>query len=300
MKKLNYSAKADSSLDKISSDVSAIVRKNLRDEMNERIRENPKNTVVDYSEGNAVYKKDTGSSYDPYNMYSHIDDQGRVTGKRTTDTREDLVTEIYKDGTKTTSTKEDFEKKIMATKPTEKEIDELKYVVRVTSKTPDAYKNAEVRSIEAYKKFDKDKYLIEETAARVGIPASLLASVYFKYTVDDGSINAAPINEKHSRLAYYRLYETAPGMSADALNYYLSTPEGKLDFIAIGLKSESKFFGYDIYNLSNKEMHELLTSYGKYHGHAQYFDDSVVAYNDIFENIYSKLPPKEKHVKFIY
>ncbi len=300
MKKLNYTAKADYSLDKISNDVSAIVRKNLRDEMNERIIENPKNTVVDYTEGNAVYKNGTDTSYDPYNMYSHIDDEGNVTGKRTTTPRAENVIEIYKDGTKSVSSKADFEKKVMATKPTEEELGELNHVVRVTSKTPEAYKNAESRSKEAYDKFESDKYLIEETASRVGIPASLLAAVYFKYTVDDGSVNAAPINEKHSRLAYYRLYETTPSMSTEALNAYLNTPEGKLDFIAIGLKSESKFFGYDIYNMSNKEMHKLLASYGKYHGHAQYFDDSVVAYNDIFENIYSKLPPKDKHVKIIY
>lgn len=299
MKKLNYLAKADFSLDKISNDVSAIVRKNLRDEMNQRIAENPKNTVVDYTQGNAVYKKSEDTSFNPYDMYSHIDDQGRVSGKRTTDIRKENVTEIHKDGTKTISSAEDFEKKVMATKPTEKELDELNRVVRVSSKTPEAYKNAEARSKDAFEKFEKDKYLIEETASRVGIPASLLASVYFKYTVDEGSFNKAPIDVRHSRLAYYRLYETVPGMNDEALSSYLSTPEGKLDFIAIGLKSESKFFQYDIYNMSNKEMHKLLASYGKYHGHAQYFDDSVVAYNDIFENIYSKLPPKDKHVKII-
>ena len=300
MKKLNYSAKPDYSLDKISGDVSAIVRKNLRDEMNQRISENPKNTVVDYTEGNAIYKKDTDTSYDPYNMYSHIDDEGKVTEKRTTIPREDFVTEIHKDGTKTVSNREDFEKKVMATKPTEKEMDELSRLVRVSSKTPEAYKNADSRSKAAYEKFESDKYLNEDTASRVGIPPSLLAAVYFKYTVDEGSINAAPINERHSRLAYYRLYETSTKLDTDALNAYLNTPEGKLDFIAIGLKSESKFFGYDIYKMSNKEMHKLLASYGKYHGHTQYFDDSVVAYNDVFENIYSKLPSKDKHVKVIY
>ncbi len=297
-KKPDYSAKADYSLDKIGREVSGVIRKNLRDEMSDEILENPQITTVDYRSEKPTYEKES-TEKNAYSLYNHITNDGNISAKKTTPERESQVKEIFKDGTSQISSREEFEEKLNASNPDEKDMSELKTIVRITSKTPEDYANSEKRFENAFESFESNKYLIEETAARAGIPPSLLASLYYKFMADDGSLNAAKPNERYVRMGYARLYGNPLECDSSVLNDYMSTTEGLLDVIAMGLKSESKFFQYDIYNLSTKEMHELLTNYGKWHNYPQYFDDSVVAYNDVFESIYKKLPGMDYEVTVI-
>ncbi len=303
MKKFKYKISADDSLDSISRAVSNEALVMARDEMAEKVEDNPRYTIIDYNSGQKEYDLDTvplsSLGKDPYDMYSHINSDGSVGTKRTTPEREHYVGETYKDGSKTVSTIKDFEKKIASQSVTADEITELGRIVRVSSASPEDYSNAETRNAYAYKSFDENKYAIEEIAARRNLPPALLSSVYYQTVADNGTITADSPSLRYARLAYNRLYGQPLTWDDQTLEEYLKTPEGSLDFIAICLRSEAKYLGYNTGTLTEKQLNNILSGYGRWNGKTQGYESSVMAFNPVFEGIYKKLPGRDYDIKLI-
>ena len=303
MKKFKYKFSADDTLDSISRAVSNEALVSARDDMAEEIINNPRHTTVDYNSGQKEYDLDeiplTTQKTDPYSMYSHINSDGSIGMKRTTPEREHYISEIYKDGSKTHSTRKDFEKKIADQSVSEEEISELGRIVRVSSASSEDYTNAETRNANAYKAFDENKYVIEEIAARRNLPPALLSSVYYQTVADNGSITSDAPSLRYARLAYNRLYGQTLSWDDETLSEYLKTPEGALDFIAICLQSEAKYLGYNTGTLTEKQLNEILSGYGKWNNKAYGFESSVMAFNSIFEGIYKKLPGRDYDIKLV-
>ncbi len=303
MKKFKYKISADDSLDSISRAVSNEALVLARDEMTDKAAHNPEITVVDYNSGKKEYDLDdipkTYSGKSPYDMYSRIKADGTVSTSRVTPEREHYITEIYKDGSKTYSTRKNFEKKIADQSVSEDEISELGRIVRVSSENPEAYSSAETRNANAYKAFDENKYVIEEIAARRNLPPALLSSVYYQTVADNGTITADSPSLRYARLAYNRLYGQSITWDDETLAEYLKTPEGALDFIAICLSSEAKYLGYNTGTLTQKQMNDILLGYGRWNEKKHGFASSVLAYNSVFDGIYKKLPPKDYEITLI-
>lgn len=303
MKKFKYEASADDSLDAIKRAVGNEARVMARDEFADKIEKNPHITPVDYSIGQKEVSLNdapkTHSGKDPYDMYSHTGNKGEITSERTTPEREHYVAEIFKNGTKKLSTCEDFEKKIAESSPNEEDISALNRIVRVSSKTPEAYANAEERNQLAYSDFDKNKYLIEETAARRNIPPALLSAIYYKTIADEGSITANTPAVRYAKLSYNRLYGHQLSWDDETLAEYLKTPEGALDFIAIGLRSEAKYQGFNTDIMTQKQLNTLLSGYNFWNKKSPEFESSVMAYNEVFENIFKKNSSEDYDVKLI-
>jgi len=303
LKNFKYKITKDDTFDSISRAVSNEALTMARDEMSDRIYHTPKVTVIDYNKGphstNLDETEKTPSGKNPYDMYGHVADNGVISSEKVTPERAHYVNEIRKDGSQTLSTREDFEKKVAAQSVNDEDLTELSRVVRVTSRNAEDYANSDNRSSEAYKAFDNHKYLIEETAARRGLPPALLSSVYFKTMADNGSLNEAAPSVFYAKRAYNRLYGQVPALNDEALAEYLKTPEGMLDFIAIGLRSEAKYFGYNTALLNEKQMVDLLSEYGGWIKSSPDFASTVMAYNSVFDNIYKKLPSKDYEVTLI-
>lgn len=297
MRKVKYRVSANESLNDIASSVSAEVRGKLKDEMSERIEKEPETVTVDYSVGEVkAPTPKNADSFDPYKMYSHTTSDGKITAAVTTPERKQSVREIYPDGTEQVSSAEDYAKKRESQMPTESEVAELGRIVRISSADSDSYKNAESRSKHAYDAFNTDKYMIEETAGRIGVPAALLSSVYFKKIADTGSPLGA-LSLKYARLSYNRLYGTKLSWSDETLGEYLKTPQGILDFTAIFLKSDADYHGMNIYRLSDREMAFLLNNFSERNEESpRGFTGTVMAYNDVFEKIFKKMPDRRYDV----
>ena len=289
----------DDSLDNIARNVSAQVRTVLKDEMTEEIQNSPKITTVDYRTGEGtnygeLKKAEKENSY--YNLYSHINSDGNISASKTTPQRQEYVREIYDDGNEILSSRKDFEKKISDRSVTDSEKEELGRIVRVSSADKEAYTSSGERSSRAYQTFDRDKYIIEETAARVGISPSLLSSVYFKQIADKGSIENA-IDRRYARISYGRLYGKPLTWDESTLDSYLNTKEGLLDFIAICLRGEAEYRSFDATALNSNQMNQILYQYGVWNDSSPAFESTISAYNEVFDDIYKKLPPKKYEVK---
>lgn len=303
MKNFKFKISEDDTFDSISKAVSDEALEMARDEMADRITDSPQITTADYRKGAQTLDlgktEKTPSGKNPYDMYGKVGNNGVIKTSRVTPERSHYVHEIYRDGSESLSEKDDFVKKINSQSVNRDDLSELGRIVRTTSKNADAYASWESRSNNAYKAFDADKYTIEETAARRGLPASLLSSVYFKSLADEGSLNDAAPSVRHAKMAYKRLYGQPLSWDDETISEYLKTPEGILDFIAIGLRSEAKYLGYNTETLTKNQINDLLTGYGKWSEKDTDFNNSVMAYTSVFDNIYKKLPSKDYEVKLV-
>ncbi len=295
MKKFKYKVTADDSLDNIGRAVATEARSMLASEFSEIIENTPKITEVDYRNNpttvNLDAKKTTPYGYDPMETYSHINAQGNISAARTGPKQEEIVREIYKDGSHTDLSRKDFEKKVKNQSVNAEDIDSLGKIVRSSSKDAQAYENWDDRTAVAYEIFDRDKYLIEETAGRIGVPASLLSSVYFSKIAESGNDNSG-MSTKYARYAYKRVYGTQLTWDDDTLKEYLQTPQGLLDFAALALRGEAEYLDLNIADLNSWELGDILRTFGEWDDASPSFVASVIAYNPIFEDIYSKLPGK--------
>ena len=301
MKKFKYQISPDDSLNDISRAVSNEAMTMRRDKMSEKISENPIITTVDYRTGKKEIDLENSSEFSsaksPYDMYSHVGENGKITTTRNTPERDHNIEEIFMDGTKKLSSRNDFEEKIKNQSVSDEEISELGRIVRVSSDNAEDYANSEKRNASAYRAFDADKYKIEETAARTGLPPSLLSSVYFKTMADKGSLTADAPSLRYARLSYHRLYGQPLSWDDETLSEYLSTPDGALDFIAIGLRSEAQYLGYDPGILTKGQMSDMLSEYGKWNNKKPGFESAVIEFNSVFDGIYKKIPSKDYEVK---
>ena len=299
IRKLKYNVTADDTLDSISRNVAAEVRGRLKNEMSDEISRTPNITTVDYrSDGEKTYEKTTNKTpagNDPYDLYSHTSDDGSISTVRTTPKRDEYVREIYRDGSESISKENDFVKKINSQKASEDEKTELARLVRVSSPNATLYRNAEQRSKNAYKAFDSDKYVIEQMAGKVGVPASLLGSMYFKQLADSATL-AEAVDPKYARMSYQRLYGVPFAGSEEALKEYLKTPEGVLDFMAIGIKGEANYLGLDINSLSEKQLNTVLANYARRNDTSPAYASTVMAYNSVFDGIYKRLPSMDYEI----
>lgn len=303
MKKFKYKISADDTLDSISKAVSNEALVMARDDMVKKIAENPIETTVDYTSGQKEYDLNivprTPSGKDPYEMYSHVKSDGSIGMKRYTPERDHYITEIYKDGSTEQSTRKDFEKKVRDQSVSEEEISELGRIVRVSSDNPEDYSSAEDRNAEAYKAFDENKYVIEEIAARRNLPPALLSSVYYNTVAENGSITADSPSVRYAKLAYNRLYGQPLSWDDETLSEYLKTPSGALDFIAICLASEAKYLGYSTGILTKEQLSQVLKGYAGWNEKGFGYENSVMAFNNVFEDIYNKLPSKDYEIKLV-
>lgn len=299
MKYIKYKPSYDESLDNIGRAVSDEVRGMLKDEMAEKISENPRVTVVDYNDSNKDVKLGEPKESEKYfDMYSHTTSSGEITENRTTPAREQLVKEIYKDGSEKLSTREDFEKKISAQSVSNEEKTELSRIVRISSPDSHAYSTAENRSKHAIEAFNSDKYIIEQVAAGRGIPPSLLSSVYFKKIADDGT-PVGTVDLPTARAVYYRSFGQELPWDDNTLNSYLQTPQGILDFMAIGLQCSSNYLGYNLSTLSKQQMSDTLSLYARWFDTGSDFESIIMSYNNVFDDIYKKMPAKDYDVKLV-
>ena len=297
IRKIKYKITADDTLDSISRNVAAEVRGRLKNEMADEISRTPNITTVDYrADGEKTYERKaqrTPTGNDPYDLYSRISDDGSISAVRTTPKRDEYVREIYRDGSEKISKEADFVKRINSQNVLDDEKNELARLVRVSSPNATLYKNAENRSKNAFNAFDSNKYFIEQMAGKVGVPASLLGSMYFKQLADSATL-AETINPRYARMSYQRLYGVPFAGSDEALKEYLNTPEGVLDFMAIGIKSEAAYMGLDINKLSERQLNSVLSSYARRNNDTSpAYASTVMAYNSVFDDIYKRLPSKE-------
>lgn len=303
MKKFNYKVSYDDDLGNIARGVSNDVRKVLRDEKHEEILKTPRVTTVDYRSGEKEISLDksglTPEGKDPYDIYSHVGDNGEITAARVTPEREEKVEEIFTDGTRKISSRDEFEKKIEENSVSNEELTELGRIVRVSSETPEAYSKAEERHKAAYEAFDQNKYKIEQAAARVGLPPSVLSAIYYKTVADEGSIVSGAPGIRNARLYYHRIFGQPLSWDDKTLSEYLETTEGVLDFIALGLKSEAEYYGYNTGTLTTNQLSDIITSYGNRNGSSPGYESAVTAYNKVFEDIYKKLPGEAYDIKLI-
>ena len=300
IRRLKYQVSADDTLSSIANEASAEARSRLKKELADEIDRSPNVSTVEYmANGEKIYKRKenkTPLGNDPYDLYSHTSDDGRsFSASRTTPKRENYVREINLDGTEKISKEEDFIKKINTQKVTDDEKAELSRLVRVSSPDAVLYKNSEKRSETAYNDFDKNKYLIEQVAAKVGVPASLLGSMYFKQIADKATLSGA-VKSKYAKASYDRLYGVPFSANDEALAEYLNTPEGVLDFMAIGIKGEADYLGLDINQLSKNQLNHVLTMFGRRNNTDPAYASSVMAYNSVFDNIYKKIPSQNNNI----
>ena len=192
----------------------------------------------------------------------------------------------------------DFEKKVAEGSASEEEKSELGRIVRISSPNSQAYSTAEERSTQALKAFDSNKYLIEEAAARRGVSPALLSSIYFKKVADDGTVQGA-VEPRYAKLAYNKVFGQPLSWDDETLNAYLNTPEGMLDFMAIGILSAADFYGYDLATLSKQQIVDVLEQYGEWFNTGSDFQSIALQYNDIFEDIYKKMPSKDYDIKIV-
>lgn len=290
----NYDYSSEEFLDNIARDVSQKVRGILKNEMTEKIKNEPYVTKVDYRDGSITTEAPSKSRM--YDMYSHTTSDGSISEKRITPTREEYVEEIETDGTSTLSLKKDYLAKREKQQISSEEKSELTRIVRLNSPNKDMYDSANERADKAYKIFDSNKYIIEETASRLGVPASLLSALYFDAISDDGKIENK-ISTWQAERCYFRLYGKFP-ISQESLREYMNTTEGALDMLAVMIKSESSYFDTDPYNLSPSDMTDFLNNYKKHYKAGPAFNSSILAYEKVFEKLFKKMPDKKHSVGF--